>query len=822
MTAILRAVAGIMLAAAVLPAAAQTYRDARTAAGEAREAMNRGDWEGAGRVLESARRTCFANRAGRACRLLVDFNLGHLFQQRARAEGARTGTWLESAVAAYRRVLAERPDHAATLNNLALALRDLGRADVLNELVDHAGVSAPDEAPAIAMLLGDLQIANGRWKDAYGAYEIAARMAPGDEAPRLKMAQVYRDTATASIPGFRDAVASWEGDFPRAARDGYLAIVGHSGDEASGPALVRWVTLMANQRLLNGRSAGDALKPLDSAPAREFLAFLGLLEGGGEGRFDNADWVRSYVRSEPSSRDYPFWMASEERRHALALAALAFGRDSVVAQRWRLAERQWMLGLRYAPRAEAYIYGGLRRADFAPLDLVTELAWLEFRYPGIDPGERKFDLFIRLLFEGKAQAYEANDLRTIQRHHTVLGEIYAAKGRWKSGWADNAVFQLSHAIDVAERRRKSEGLYQPLPGLKARLSEGYEKTGQAARAAVTAIDASQAYLDTDDLDRAARMLSRVSDAPARERARKAALEEVLDLRRTIAAEQRDAKPGGSISTNLTVNRVASRLAALQGLPDDFLARQRFKIDADLADIGARIGAESLTRIRADAALSQADRAQQLIGTADILRMERLSKWTVAPQPIPEAIQEPAPPVRAPVAPELKPDDGASVKPEQRLPEKPVRIFPIRPDRISPTLNRLPSGASRRDVQPADRSTVYVPAQRGVVAVRPSAGTWRIPFGNDSAALSRETEKIVRQAAAIIGKSRPRGKVWVLGRTDFKGDPRYNLALSKRRAQAVAEALVRHGVARGRVVVQAMGEQKTNGAAAGRVVEITLD
>ena len=50
-----------------------------------------------------------------------------------------------------------------------------------------------------------------------------------------------------------------------------------------------------------------------------------------------------------------------------------------------------------------------------------------------------------------------------------------------------------------------------------------------------------------------------------------------------------------------------------------------------------------------------------------------------------------------------------------------------------------------------------------------------------------------------------------GYTDTSGTPRYNQGLSIRRAQAVANELVRHGVPRAAIAIQGFGETQPAGA-----------
>src|SRR6185295_10787206 len=95
----------------------------------------------------------------------------------------------------------------------------------------------------------------------------------------------------------------------------------------------------------------------------------------------------------------------------------------------------------------------------------------------LDPKGQRLGSIINDMFRSKAAAYERGDLDAIQRHHTVLGMIYARRGVWTStGRAQNAIFQLEHALSVARQREASVGP-QPLPELKSQLADGYQSVG---------------------------------------------------------------------------------------------------------------------------------------------------------------------------------------------------------------------------------------------------------------------------------------------------------------------------------------------------------
>jgi outer membrane protein OmpA-like peptidoglycan-associated protein len=102
----------------------------------------------------------------------------------------------------------------------------------------------------------------------------------------------------------------------------------------------------------------------------------------------------------------------------------------------------------------------------------------------------------------------------------------------------------------------------------------------------------------------------------------------------------------------------------------------------------------------------------------------------------------------------------------------------------------------------------------------------IYFDFDKAEIKPESEPQIVQLAALL-KENPKLKVLIVGHTDGKGAFDYNLSLSQRRAQAVADTLVSaHGIARDRLtpagagMIAPVASNKTEeGRAKNRRVEI---
>ena len=83
-------------------------------------------------------------------------------------------------------------------------------------------------------------------------------------------------------------------------------------------------------------------------------------------------------------------------------------------------------------------------------------------------------------------------------------------------------------------------------------------------------------------------------------------------------------------------------------------------------------------------------------------------------------------------------------------------------------------------------------------------SFTVYFDFDSTALRQEAQPALQQAVAEF-KRRTDARIDVVGHTDRAGSVEYNRALSKRRADAVRDALANSGVTAGRIDEAALGE-----------------
>lgn len=123
--------------------------------------------------------------------------------------------------------------------------------------------------------------------------------------------------------------------------------------------------------------------------------------------------------------------------------------------------------------------------------------------------------------------------------------------------------------------------------------------------------------------------------------------------------------------------------------------------------------------------------------------------------------------------------------------------------------------------------------RAQPAAQPASGPglgheFRVYFEFDKSELLPEAKEILEKVAAQVNGD-PKTHVVLIGKADRAGSDRYNMDLSKRRADRVRDALVQDGVAANRITTRWVGERQPPVPTApgvreprNRVVEITLE
>lgn len=171
-----------------------------------------------------------------------------------------------------------------------------------------------------------------------------------------------------------------------------------------------------------------------------------------------------------------------------------------------------------------------------------------------------------------------------------------------------------------------------------------------------------------------------------------------------------------------------------------------------------------------------------------------------PSPVQQAAASPAP------APQPAPADQPESSGASEVPSSPS---PAETAQADPAPADIPAAAPSHHApvithpQPAATATSAAPSQheeaKGVVG-------FRINFALNSATIPAEADPFLDELAELL-RQEPEVALVVEGHTDAYGSDQYNLQLSELRAQAVTLALVRRGVAAGRLSSVGKGKRE---------------
>jgi tetratricopeptide (TPR) repeat protein len=609
--------------AVAVGASAQDKTNPSAISSEVQQLIKLQDWQGAKRKLADAQAKCGSAEAGKPCRAQLNYSQGVLLQSQSAYDGSQREALLKASADAYQKALKEDPGQTAATHNLTLVFGQLGDTQGLESLYKQNEAKFPQLAAGISLTLGDLHDAGGEWEQAYTAYARATDLAPLDDSAKQRLVASFGDTAGGSEE-FLSRLAAWEMQAPDLAARGYAEIFRKDGGAsiAASQAIIHWVIQAAASRQISQALVMKTFGDSNAEPIRALMDFLGRLDAPFDDPMPNPGALRNFLYSGSRIVDeVPWWRETQDRRHALAEAALAVGRATTANGNVVQAQYQFLVGLQSAPSMMDYL-SGPSDIDFAPLELITELAWLQYRNAeALDPTGDKLLEVIDLIIESKGMAYDARDYRAIQRHHTLLGDIFAAEGNWTGGryGFDNAIFQLSAAITAAKRREEGEGFYQPQANVKAELADGYRAEGRSDEEKKVRVSAVLAALDMDDFKLAQSELAALSEMTPNSRPQQLAV--IVKTRATVFEARIDSDKPDPSTMKLPKWATAKTVDGIDEAP---LRRQQFKLLSDLAVAAALRGNAKASMKYAQAAFKVARGVSTLIGTEDVLRIERIA------------------------------------------------------------------------------------------------------------------------------------------------------------------------------------------------------
>ena len=561
-----------------------------------------------------------------ACKTLVDFSYGWVYEFWASAKPKRSMALLGRALTYYQSARKASPKNIQILTNLALVARRMGDIKTATGAITEAIKLNPDDSYQSYLFLGDMLLSAGDNKSALRVYKLAIKENPTDALGPQRLLEFYRKT-DASTQLFKYSLRIRR-EFQNLAALGFEYTIGNlyqDNLDVARQSLTQWTTIRSDLGALTAAH-------LEKLPSPETWSFPGIQQ------------LRAVVfgnHGPPSPGAIAWWAESAERQDAMArllrlkaitLIAAAERVEVKPAERLqaqRIAIEYLTAAVKLAPQYYRYLEGTLAGSSNVKLDAATNLVTLHHSLKaggdsqglsGVSAGE--LSEMTEVLFSGKGGAYAAGQLSDIQRYHTVLGMIYYETRQDNSNGADNATFQLKHALETAGKiAARNPEKYEPLPELRILLAEVYQRQGKTADSARETLSAAMGFLETDNLPAADKALVSAKQKGANT----AALSTILTGRQAVltrGAALLKVQPGSEdVTLSPEINWLQN--ASALGLPESFVEGQRFKTLADLGTQLTNSTNPDLAKSVNALALDAASKNKILTSPTDLKRIQRL-------------------------------------------------------------------------------------------------------------------------------------------------------------------------------------------------------
>lgn len=559
------------------------------------EQVSKGNWDRAERILAREKSRCDSNGAIE-CLDTLTFSKAWMYSRRALAEKSDTRkSYAFRAAELYREVLTRNPDHLATIDNLILLLEHIGDRPGLEDMVSRLVKLKADERLAklyltIARLYADernFPAAFNSFRHAYDAkadqraltglvdiFEVSPKQEFADELWRIaskKASLSQKSVICETIINNRSnvSVELWE------------------------TAAINWLGWLGRDRQFRSDLIGERVR---SGISREFSVLEAVLNEESLGLNDRDLRIGGLTLLE--NRRNNWWHETKLRTWAFTVAAWSEGHNRLLRGDVKAADRIWRAALQFAPPIRWYSSGELEGKWAVSLELLTDLARLQQIYkPELDPDGRHFKNLEIALFDSKARAYKVNDLAAAQRHHTIMGKMYADLGVFSQSSSPrfrNAEFQLKAAIKTAKTLEKQSGIADPQPVMAKLLADGYScklpnQTGgcqlKSAKAKSYYLEAAKGFVKLDAIQPAKDSLKSLNVFQPEGRVKSDALhlDAIINLRSNIS---NDIRKKGFVDSDIISKQVnlASEWKAIGDTREAEVVLKKATINSKTANI----------------------------------------------------------------------------------------------------------------------------------------------------------------------------------------------------------------------------------------------
>lgn len=506
------------------------------------EQVGRGNWRAAERILQRAEQGCSQQSDPESCLTKITFSRSWTYARHAEKDQANRGSYLQRAQDGYLAILKTHPIHLPTIDNLLLVLEQLGDRQELEHLLKSLqGLEDNKRYIKAALMLAGLYTEEGNSQRAFAYYARAYELEPSQRALNGLLA-IYKKSSDGEKVARIKTLAERSQNFSmrRQLYEAILQTRNRVKRQQWENAAINWVALLGKERLL---TANQIEQDIDVKINPEFRELADRLKDPYLGLSPPDAKINDFTLLE--YRKTGWWNKNLLRTWAFAIAAWSAGHNRLLNNDIEAANAIWTAALQFAPPTYTYNYDELKGRWAVSLELLTDLARIQRLYKSqIDPTGETFGRIEQTLFSSKAQAYKVNDLQAIQRHHTLMGKMYADLGVFserKSG-VRSAEFQLRHAIKTAERRSVQTGKADPQPQLAKLMADGYscrlpsQNSGCKSnidKAQNLYLQATQGYLKLDAVLPAANTLQHIQITNPETKDKVKQLEAMINLRTSL-------------------------------------------------------------------------------------------------------------------------------------------------------------------------------------------------------------------------------------------------------------------------------------------------
>jgi tetratricopeptide (TPR) repeat protein len=452
-----------------------------------------GDFEQSLELLSGSLDRCGIYADSATCRAIVYFNVGFLHEQRFQSDS--NPAWLDAALENYDGILTYFPRDKKALEKIAEILLLKNEPIQALRTIERLLEIYPNEQYRYRLMASQGQALSGNTNASMFEVQKAIDINPFKEEGWRHLIDIYsKDGRYQTLNDVVDYAYTCSGyGYPTLALEvlqNHITRYYHQPDAEI--ALVHWANLLLDNNIFTANRL-NFLPTVEQWPSQALIQLRDLFHI--DTITDLSEWNAARASFWNSTREINTGNSRFRIYEVLAKTMKNFGDINRIKNNVARAGEFYVMGI-------GIINNHFSNDDIpvAYFETAGALADLLYFNPHLDPDNSIFKKLTLELFTGKNSAYSMENINMIKRYHITLGMIYAQKGIWRSNGADNALFQLEHALEL-------KGEDEFLPYVYSLLADSYiNHLGQKSKGVSMLLKSVEGYLMVDDTKRAAEKL----------------------------------------------------------------------------------------------------------------------------------------------------------------------------------------------------------------------------------------------------------------------------------------------------------------------------